>query len=116
MKRVITIAVLMLVVLAAGCGGPKQVKVTYKSNPLGGTLYKQNGEVWGPCPKTLWYDLDEEAIENGYLDAKGLIVRWPNGLEKRSDDLIRIKVDGTDRRVIFTRPRLSANAVRQFSD
>ena len=116
MKRVITIAVLMLMLLAVGCGGPKQVKVTYKSNPLGGTLYKQNGEPWGQCPKNLWYDLDEEAIENGYLDAKGLIVRWPTGPEKRSEDLIRIRIDGTDRRVIFTQPRLSAKAVQTSTE
>ena len=116
MQRVITIAVLMLMVLVAGCGGPKQVKVIYKSNPLGGTLYKLNGEPWGPCPKALWYELDEEAIENGYLDAKGLIVRWPTGPEKSSGDLIRIRVDGTDRRVIFTQPRLTAKAVPTSSE
>ena len=112
MKHGITIAILILMVLAAGCGGPKQVRVTYKSNPLGGTLYKQNGEALGTCPKALWYDIDEEAVENGYLDAKGLTVRWPTGPEKRSEDLIRLRVNGTDRRVIFTQPRLSANAVR----
>jgi len=86
MKRGITITILILTVLAAGCGGPKQLKVTYKSDPPGGTLYKQDGEVWGECPKVLWYALDEEAIENGYLDAKGLIVRWPSGPERKSDE------------------------------
>ena len=92
----------------AGCGQTKQVKVTYRSDPPGGTLYKQTGEVWGPCPKVLWYDLDEEAVENGYIDAKGLMVRWPSGPEKRSGDLIRITVNGTDRRVAFTQPRIAA--------
>ncbi len=116
MKRSIAATILILMVLTAGCGGPKQVKVTYKSNPLGGTLYKLNGEPWGPCPKALWYDLDEEAIENGYLDTKGLIVRWPTGPEKRSDDLIRIKVDGTARRVIFTRPKVTAKAAQTSSE
>ena len=116
MKRGIAITILMLMVLAAGCGGAKQVKVTYKSNPPGGTLYKQNGEVWGQCPKTLWYDLDEEAVENGYLDTKGLIVRWLTGPEKRSGDLIRIRVDGTERRVIFTQPKLAAKAARTSSE
>lgn len=116
MKRGIAVTVLILTVLAAGCGGPKQLKVTYKSNPLGGTLHKQNGEPWGTCPKTLWYDLDDEAIENGYLDVKGLVMRWPTGPEKRSDDLIRVKVDGTDRRVIFTQPKITAKAIETSSE
>jgi hypothetical protein len=105
MKYGMAVPVLLLLVFAAGCGQANRVKVTYKSNPLGGILYKQNGEVWGSCPKVLWYDLDEETIKNGYLDAKGLIVRWPSGPERRSGDLIRVTVNGTDRRVIFTQPR-----------
>ena len=111
MRRGITEAILILLMFAAGCGQTKQVKVTYRSDPSGGTLYKQNGEVWGPCPRVLWYDLDEEAIENGYLDAKGLIVRWPSGSVKKSGDLIRIRVNGTDRRVTFIQPRIAANTV-----
>ena len=110
MKRGITITILILLVLAAGCGRAKQVKVTYRSNPPGGTLLKQNGEEWGQCPKTLWYDLDDEAYENGYIDAKGLIMRWPDGPEKSSGDLIRIRVNGSERQVVFTQPRLTANA------
>ena len=111
MKRGIAITILILMVLAAGCGRTRQVKVTYMSSPPGGTLYKQNGEPWGQCPKVLLYDLDDEAYENGYLDAKGLIVRWPTGPEKRSGDLIRITVNGTERRVTFTQPRATAKAV-----
>lgn len=111
MKRAIAVTILILMVLAAGCGQAKQVKVTYMSSPPGGTLYKQNGEISGQCPKVLWYDLDDEAYENGYLDAKGLVVRWPNGTEKRSGDLIRIRVNGTERRVTFTQPRATAKAV-----
>lgn len=112
MKRGITITILILMVLAAGCGGakPAQVKVAYKCDPPGGTLYKLNGELWGACPKVLWYDLDDEAIENGYLDVQGLLVRWPDGPEKRSGDIIRIRVDGTERQVMFSQPGLSAKA------
>ena len=116
MRRGITEAILILLMFAAGCGQTKQVKVTYRSDPSGGTLYKQNGEVWGPCPRVLWYDLDEEAIENGYLDAKGLIVRWPSGSAKESGDLIRIKVNGTDRRVTFVQPMIAAKAVETSAD
>jgi len=104
MKHSTAIPVLILLTFAAGCGQAKRVKVTYKSDPPGGILYRQNGELWGSCPKVLWYELDEEAIRNGYIDAKGLIVRWPDGPERRSDDLIRITVNGTDRRVIFAKP------------
>lgn len=111
MKRGIAVTILILMVLAAGCGGAKQVKVTYKSDPPGGTLYKQNGELWGQCPKVLWYDLDDQANENGYLDAKGLIVRWPTGPKKESSDLIRIRINSTERQVVFTQPRITANAV-----
>lgn len=97
--------------LAAGCGHANKVKVTYKSDPLGGTLHKQSGEVWGECPKVLFYDADEEAVQKGYLDAKGLTVRWPSGPEKRSGDLIRITVNGTDRRVTFTQPKTADKTV-----
>ena len=104
MKHGMAVPVLFLLVFAAGCGQANRVKVTYKSNPPGGILYKQNGEVWGPCPKVLWYDLNDEAIRNGYIHANGLIVRWPSGPERRSDGLIKITVNGSDRRVIFTQP------------
>ncbi len=108
MKRGIAITIFIVVICAAGCGQTKKVKVTYRSEPPGGTLLKLNGEVWGQCPKVLYYDLDEEAVENECLDAKGMVVRWPNGTMKRSDDLIRIKVDGTDRQVTFTQPKIAA--------
>ena len=116
MRRGIAITILILLIFAAGCGQTKQVKVTYRSDPAGGILYKQDGEVWGPCPKVLWYDLDENTIENGYLDAKGLIVRWPSGPEKRSGDLIRITINGTDRRVTFTQPSITAKAVGKSAE
>jgi hypothetical protein len=110
MKRGITVTILVLLVLAAGCGQANRVKVTYRSDPPGGTLYKQNGEVWGQCPKVLYYDFDEEVTEKGYLDAKGLMVRWPRGPQKSSEGLIRITVNGTDRQVLFTQPQISASA------
>jgi hypothetical protein len=47
-------------------------------------------------------------MEEGFLDAKGLMVRWPTGPEKRSQDIIRIKVDGTCRRVVFTQRKTVA--------
>jgi len=112
MKYGDAIRVLILLVFAAGCGQATQVKVTYESNPPGGILYKQNGEVWGPCPKVLWYDLNEEASRDGYLLAQGMIVRWPDGTERRSNDLIKITVNGTDRRVIFSQPGAPAYAER----
>ncbi len=105
MKHGIAVPVLILIMFAVSCAEKQQVKVIFLSNPPGGTLYKQNGDLWGPCPKVLWYDLDEEAVERGYLDAKGLTVRWPSGPETRSGDLIRVTVNGTDRRVIFTQPK-----------
>jgi hypothetical protein len=111
MKRGNAVAVVFLLIFAAGCGQSKQVRVTYKSDPPGGILHELNGEVRGLCPKTLWYDLDEETIKNGYIDVKGLIVRWPGGPpERRSNDLIRIKVDGTDRQVTFRQPGMATNA------
>jgi len=105
MKHGITVPVLILIMFAVGCAEKQQVKVIFLSDPPGGTLYKQNGDLWGPCPKALWYDLDEEAVQKGYLDAKGLTVRWPSGPETRSGDFIRVTVNGTDRRVIFTQPK-----------
>jgi hypothetical protein len=107
MKHVIAVSILVPIMFAAGCGEKQQLKVVYASDPPGGTLYKQDGELLGWCPKVLWYDLDEEAIEKGFLDAKGLMVRWPTGPEKRSQDVIRIKVDGTCRRVVFTQPKMA---------
>ncbi len=108
MRRGIAVTIFILLVFAAGCQQTKKVKVTYRSEPPGGTLLKLNGEVWGQCPKVLRYDLDEEAVEYECLDAKGLLVRWPDGTVKRSEDMIRIKVDGTDRQVTFTQPKIAA--------
>ena len=105
MKHGIAVPVLILIMFAVGCAEKQQVKVIFLSDPPGGTLYKQNGDLWGWCPKALWYDLDEEAVQKGYLDAKGLTVRWPSGPETWSGDLIRVTVNGTDRRVIFTQPK-----------
>lgn len=105
MKRIIAFGGLVPVLFAVGCAQKQQVKVTFLSDPPGGTLYKQNGEIWGPCPKVLWYNVDSEAMRKGYLDAKGMVVRWPTGPEKRSDDSIKITVNGTDRHVVFVQPK-----------
>ena len=116
MRRGITVTLLFLMILITGCGGAKQVKVTYRSEPPGGTLYKQNGEVWGQCPKVLWYDLDDQTRKTGYIDVKGLVMRWPTGPEKSSGELIRIRVNGSERQVVFTQPQLTANAADTSSD
>lgn len=57
---------LVLLVLAAACEQAKKVRVAYKSETPGGTLYKQDGEIWGSCPGALWHDLCEKAIKNGH--------------------------------------------------
>ena len=109
MKHGVAVPVLILIMFAVGCAEKQaekqQVKVTFLSDPPGGTLYKQNGDLWGACPRALWYDLDEEAVQRGYLDAKGMVVRWPSGREKRSGKFIRITADGTDRTVTFSQPK-----------
>jgi len=108
MKQGIIIAVLV-VLLTIGCGQQKQLKVTYLSDPPGGTLYKQNNEAWGPCPKVLTYDLSEKALAQGQLEARGLIVRWPSGPEERSDDPIILPIDGTDQQFTFVQPGQTPN-------
>jgi len=105
MKYGNAVAILVLLMLAVGCAQKQQVRVTFLSDPPGGILYKQSGKLWGPCPKALWYDLDAETIETGYLNVKGLTVRWPTGPEKKSEKLIRITVNRTDRRVVFVQPK-----------
>ena len=110
MKHIFAVAVLAPLLFAVGCGKQQQVKVTYRSDPPGGTLYKLDGELWGACPKVLYYDIDQEAIDNGYLDAKGLMVRWPTGPAKLSGELIRVTVDGTDRQVTFVQPKSEPEA------
>ena len=85
------------------------------SDPPGGTLYKQNGELWGPCPKVLWYDLDEEALATGQLKAKGLVVRWPSGPEKKSDETITFPMDRTDQQFTFVQSEEQAEAVKAVS-
>ena len=104
MKHGFAVAVLIPLLFAVGCAQNKQVKVTYRSDPPGGTLYKLSGEPWGPCPKVIWYKLDKEIFADGYVDARGLVVRWPSGPEKVSGKLIRITVDDTDRQVTFVQP------------
>lgn len=97
------LVIYLTLLIVYGCGQNQQqkLKVTYLSDPPGGTLYKQNGETWGPCPKVLWYDLSEEARSAGKLQAKGLIVRWPSGPEKRSDDTITFQLDGKAKQFTF---------------
>ncbi len=104
MKHGSAVAILILLMMVVGCAERRQVKATFLSDPPGGTLYSQDGELLGSCPKTLWYDADEEAIERGYLDAEGLTVRWATGPEKKSNKLIRITVNKTARRVMFVQP------------
>ncbi len=104
MKHGVRVGVLLLLLFAVGCSQQQQVRVTYRSDPPGGMLYKLDGEEWGQCPKALFYDVGQDDIERGYLDAKGLMVRWPSGPAKRSGDLIRVTVDGTNRQVTFVQP------------
>ncbi len=105
MKHIVAVPILILMVLAVGCAEKDQVKVTFLSDPPGGTLYKPDGDPLGPCPKVLWYDLDEEAVTRGSLDARAMVVRWSSGPEKKSDDPIKITVNGTDRHVVFLQPK-----------
>lgn len=118
MRQGFTLAIVVPLLFAAGCGQSNQVKVTYISDPPGGTLYELDGELSGPCPQVIRYDIDEEAIENGYLNVTGLMVRWPSGPEKRSAEFIRITVDGTERRVTFVQPRgeLESDAPKAGAD
>ena len=99
-----TVIAVFIPLFVVSCAQQQRLKVTYISDPPGGTLYRQSGELWGPCPKVLWYDLDKDTLAAGYLDAKGLTARWPSGPEKRSDKLIRISVDGTDQQYTFVQP------------
>ncbi len=99
------VAIFILVILTLGCAESRRVQVTYLSNPTGGSLYGQNDELLGPCPRVMWYDADAEAMEKGYLNVERLTVRWPTGPEKMSDDLIRITVNNTARRVMFVQPK-----------
>ncbi len=109
MKRDKTV-IPLISLLVLSCGQQqRQLKVTYLSDPPGAVLYKQNGEPWGPCPKVLWYDLSEEDRASGELQAKGLVVRWPNGEEKRSQDKITFEIDGSEKQFVFARPDKTGN-------
>lgn len=116
MKHGTVIAVFILLLVISCSQQQQQVKVTYISDPPGGTLHYQNGELRGPCPKVLWYDIDEDALAAGLLDAKGMTVRWPSGPEKKSDKLIWIPVDGSDQQYTFVQPKDEANATVEHRD
>jgi len=106
MKKIVFAICLVLVLISiVGCSSfPKNLEVIYESDPPGGVLYKQTGEVWGKCPKTLYYKMDKQAREEGYLDLRGLEVRWPEGPLRKSGKKIRIAVDGSKRQVTFVQP------------
>ena len=104
MKHGLAFGILLSLLFAMGCSQPQQVRVTYRSDPPGGALYKLDGELWGECPKVLYYDIGQDDIEKGYLDVKGLEVKWPTGPAKKCRELIRITVDGTNRQVTFVQP------------
>ncbi len=115
MKHGVRVGVLLSLLFAVGCS-QQQVRVTYRSDPPGGMLYKLDGEQWGECPKVLFYDVGEDDLDRGYLDAKGLVVQWPTGPAKRSPDLIRITVDGTNRQVTFVQPEAASGASAARAD
>ncbi|MHC4117716.1 MAG: hypothetical protein ACYSWO_09435 [Planctomycetota bacterium] len=100
------IAAAIILVLATGCAKKQQrIRVTILSDPAGGKLYNNSGELLGPCPKVLRYDLDTEAMKRGYIETEPMTVRWPAGPEKKSDEPMRITVDGTNRHMVFAQPR-----------
>jgi len=111
MKHGLAFGILLSLLFAMGCSQPQQIRVTYRSDPPGGTLHKLDGELWGECPKVLFYDIGKDDIEKGYLDVKGLEVKWPTGPAKKSRELIRITVDGTNRQVTFVQPANGNSAV-----
>ncbi len=116
MKHGTVIAVFILSLVISCSQQQKRVKVTYISDPPGGTLHHQSGELRGPCPKVLWYDIDKDALAAGLLDARGMTVRWPSGPEKKSDKLIWIPVDGSDHKYTFVQPKDEANATDERGD
>jgi hypothetical protein len=83
---------------------PLRLRVTYRSDPPGGTLYKLDGELWGECPKVCYYNINKGDIKRGYFNVRGLMIRWPSGPAKKTGDLIRITVNGTVREVTFVQP------------
>ena len=109
MKHGITIAVLILLFVVGCAQESVKVKVTYLSDPAYASVYSQDGSLQGTCPLELWYPVDAEAKEQGYLYAKGMTIRWISGAERSSGKTIKIIVDGTNRQVTFVRPKYAPN-------
>lgn len=85
-----------------GCG--KTLSVTYLSDPPGAVLY-EGQQNFGYTPKTLYYQVTQEAEKNGYKILRGTSVQWASGAAASIPSLrcdLRI---GLNQQFTFMRPK-----------
>ena len=107
--RTLAASAFVAMVAALGSGCQTQVNLTVRSDPGYATVYQKDGVCFGTCPAHITYPVDAEQRTKGKGSYRGLIVRWPSGVED-SLDPVELTINGTDREIIFRRPRDAPNA------
>lgn len=91
----------LIIFLVSGCAS--QLAVTYYSNPPGAVLYS-GGQNFGYTPKTLYYNVNETARRQGYLDLVDLKVQWNSGAIAEVKSIRADLTKGLTQQLTFTRP------------
>jgi uncharacterized protein YceK len=82
MFRIFFVSLFALMVFA-GCATPlksNQVRVTFHSEPPGAMIYWKD-HAYGIAPRTLTFDLPDDAVRRGYLDENSIRALWSSGAE-----------------------------------
>lgn len=89
------------VILITGCANT--LRVTYRSDPNGATVYEERKRV-GITPVTTTYRLTEEDKKRGYLRIGGVRALWPSGASAELSSMTADLRNGRRQEMTFIRP------------
>jgi hypothetical protein len=84
--------VIIMIILISGCattGGPRGLRITYKSIPSGAMIIENGGKNHGPSPVTLYYNIDQAYLNNNnnILRTTGMTAYWRDGTSQSVEHL-----------------------------